>query len=112
MNNHVHAQDGPALAAILAAGIGAAALGLATVLAEASPACKEMMNWWPPAGPLTGKTSVAVIFYLGSWLFLHLRWRRWELPFYHGIWKWALALIVIGWIGTFPPVYESFGPPQ
>lgn len=107
----IHANDGPALAAILAAGIGSATLGLATVLAQANPEFKELMNWWPPAGPLTGKTGLAVILWLTSWIFLHRRWRNWEMPFHNTIWRASLTLIAVGWIGTFPPVFEYIGKP-
>jgi hypothetical protein len=33
-------------------------------LAEASPAVKNLLNWWNPVGPLSGKTGVAVAVWL------------------------------------------------
>ena len=107
MKTATHQRDGAALAAILSAGLGCAAIGLMVVLAEAIPPIKEMLNWWSPAGPLTGKTGVGVIVWIVSWIFLHQIWRRREIAF-RKIWLLALLLIVVGWIGTFPPVFEFF----
>lgn len=108
MTNAIHHNNGPALAAILAAGIGCAVLGIVTLWAEASAPFKALMLWWPPAGPLTGKTTVAVIAWLVSWIGLHLRWRHLEMS-YTKVWTWTLVLIALGWIGTFPPVFEWVG---
>lgn len=108
MSAATHHKDGAALAAIVSAGIGCAVIGLATVLAEASALVKEALNWWPPAGPLTGKTGIGILAWLASWGGLHLLWRGKELPFQR-IWILAFALIALGWIGTFPPIFEAFG---
>lgn len=107
MTTQAFHKDGAALAAILAAAIGCAVIGIATVLATASPTIKDMLNWWNPAGPLTGKTGVGVIAWLVSWAILHSLWRGKELSF-QGISLLALVLIAVGWIGTFPPVFEAF----
>lgn len=48
--------EGPISAAIIAAGVGALALGLLTVLAEASASVKDFLTWSDPVGPLSGKT--------------------------------------------------------
>lgn len=101
-------QDGPAHAAILSAGIGCALLGAATVLAEAIPSVKEMLTWWAPAGPLSGKTGVALSAWLVSWFALHFLWRERELPGFRGLFFSALLLIFLGWLGTFPPLFEAF----
>lgn len=103
-----HWGDGPAIAAIVSAGIGCAVIGIATVLTEASPAIKNLLNWWNPAGPLIGKTGVGLSAWLGSWLILHLIWKKRELPFFEKAWKMAMVLIVIGLLGTFPPVFQLF----
>lgn len=107
MQNSEHHKDGAALAAVLSAGIGCAAIGLATILTEASGTVKEALKWWDPAGPLTGKTGTGVIVWLLSWIFLHILWRKRELAF-QKIWFLTLLLIAMGWIGTFPPVFEMF----
>jgi len=53
--------NGPAAAAILASGIGSMALGLFTTLAQAITSIKNALNLYDPAGPLSGKTTVAVV---------------------------------------------------
>ena len=63
--------NGPALAAIVAASFGVFVLGLCTFLAGLSKATNDALNWWPPAGPLVGKTSIAVIAWLVAWAALH-----------------------------------------
>lgn len=99
--------SGPGAAIVLSAGIGSAVYGLAVVGASASPSIQQALNWWAPGGPLVGKTSVGVIAWLASWLVLHLLWRRKELPF-GKVWAVALTLIVLGFVLTFPPVFEAF----
>lgn len=103
-----HCLDGVALAAIVSAGLGCAMIGLATVLAEANTTVKEMLNWWPPAGPLTGKTGIGVIVWLFSWLVLHLKWRNREFSSFERVWRFGLLLILIGFLGTFPPIFDLF----
>ena len=49
--------SGPAMAVVLSASLGVFVTGLATLLASASPGVKAALNWWDPAGPLTGKTG-------------------------------------------------------
>lgn len=102
-----HWGDGPAIAAMISAGIGCAVIGIATVLAEAVPAVKETLTWWKPAGPLTGKTGIGVVIWLIGWFFLHLTLRKRELPFAKA-WGLTLFFIILGLIGTFPPVFELF----
>ena len=98
-------SNGPALAAIVAAGFGVLVLGLCTLLAEVSTATNNALNWWPPAGPLVGKTGVAVIAWLVMWVALHLAWRRREVSFL--VWcAVALGLILIGFLLTFPPIFQ------
>ena len=99
--------NGAAVAAILAAAIGCAVVGLIIPIAEAFPAIKNLLNWWNPGGPLVGKTSVAVIAYFVSWFVLHRMWKDRDVEF-SGIWKVSLVLLAIGFIGTFPLFFELF----
>jgi hypothetical protein len=55
----------------VAAGIGSTALGLFTTLAEANTFVKEVLTFYSPVGPLSGKTTLAVIVWLLSWAILH-----------------------------------------
>jgi hypothetical protein len=101
--------EGPISAAILAAGIGAAALGLFTTLAEASTSIKDWLQWSDPVGPLSGKTTMAVIVWLLSWVVLHiaLRNRAYESRRALGV---ALVLVALGVLGTFPTFFQLFTP--
>lgn len=107
MKQESHFRDGPAVAAIFSAGLGIFVLGLCTVLASANPAVNHFLNWHPPAGPLSGKSSMAVLVWLAAWGALHLCWRRKEIKFAK-IWRFSLALIFLGFLLTFPPVFEWF----
>ena len=102
--------DGPAAAAILAAGIGMFTLGLFTVLSEASVGIHDWLEGWEfdqGVGPLAGKTLVAVIVWAVSWIVLGFAWRRKDVNL--KMWFWvAFVLGALGFIGTFPPVFEAF----
>jgi hypothetical protein len=99
---------GPAAAAIVAAGVGSAALGLAIVLVEASPdLIKKWLNLYDPVGPLSGKTTVAVAIFFATWIVLALYLRGREVRF--GRWcSVGFALLAVGLILSFPPVFQLF----
>ena len=101
--------EGPISAAIIAAGIGATALGLVTTLAEASESFADWLNWNDDVGPLSGKTILAVAAWLVSWVILHVSLRNKE----RGI-RTALAigllLIALGIVGTLPTFFQTFAP--
>lgn len=100
-------SDGVAGAAVLASAIGVFVTGLLTTLAEISQALRATLVWYGPAGPLTGKTGAGVIIWLILWPILHAIWRDKELNF-NGIYIVSLILIAVGWLLTFPPVFEAF----
>jgi hypothetical protein len=97
--------NGPMAAALVGAGLGSATLGLLTTWAEASPEVADTLNWWPPAGPLSGKAGAAVGVFLSSWLVLHLAWRKRTVPFAPMVASSAL-LLAAGLLGTFPPFFQ------
>ena len=102
--------DGPGAAAMLAAGIGLFALGLFTVLSEASAGLHDWLESWDfdkGVGPLAGKTSVAVIVWAVSWIVLAIGLRGKDVDLKKWFWV-ALILGVIGALGTFPPIFLSF----
>lgn len=103
----VEKPNGPAVAAILAAAIGVFVIGLATTLAELVPALKTALDWWAPAGPLTGKTGVGVIAWLAAWLVLGSAYRGKNVGV-GSIILWSWILIAAGFVLTFPPVFEAF----
>jgi hypothetical protein len=105
--------NGEAVAAMIAAGIGALALGFFTTLAEilATSAWRSGgfpgLTWDKGVGPLSGKTGYAVIIWLISWAVLHFMWRGKNLDFLKMSWV-TLGLIALGVIGTFPVFFELF----
>jgi acyl CoA:acetate/3-ketoacid CoA transferase alpha subunit len=77
--DHIEFQDkpeGPIAAAVIAGGIGAAALGVFTTLAEASTGVKNWLQWSDAVGPLSGKVVVALMVWLVAWAILHVALRR------------------------------------
>lgn len=100
-------KAGRALAALVAAGVGCASLGLFVVLAEASTTIRSLLNFYNPVGPLSGKTSLAVLAMIVAWLVLERSWRDNTLNFTTGL-TIAFVLIGLGFLGTFPPVFELF----
>jgi hypothetical protein len=99
--------EGPISAAIVAAGIGALALGILTTLAEANETIKGWLEVSSSVGPLSGKTTVAVVIWLVAWAVLHSTMRRteYETRKAFGI---AVVLVILGVIGTFPTFFQAF----
>jgi hypothetical protein len=101
-------KNSSALAALVAAGIGSFVLGVNIVLVEASPNfMKPLFNFYDPVGPLSGKTTVAVLAYGLSWLGLHL-WLKGQVVDEK---KWLTAtfiMIFLSFVLTFPPFYGLF----
>ena len=99
--------NGLAAAALLAGGIGAFAIGLMTVLAEASAAIKNALVFYKPAGPLSGKTTVAVALWLIAWAVLASRWKDKEVDFDRAA-MWGFVFLGLGLVATFPPFFDLF----
>jgi hypothetical protein len=96
------APNGPAAAAILSAGAGSAALGILAVAGDASKSIAKMLTFYPPTGPLSGVTCVAIIFWLFFWLILARRWAAKTVAFAK-VNVAAFILLVLGFLLTFPP---------
>jgi hypothetical protein len=108
----VHFSDkpeGPIAAAIIAGGVGAAALGLFTTIAEANEDIKDWLDWNSDVGPLSGKTIMAVIVWLVAWAVLHVvyRGKPYETRRAFTI---AVVLVALGVLGTFPTFFQAFAP--
>jgi hypothetical protein len=67
--------EGPIAAAVISGGVGAAALGLVTTLAEVSEGVRGWLQWSDAVGPLSGKVIVAVVVWLVAWVVLHVALR-------------------------------------
>lgn len=100
--------EGPIAAAIIAGGIGAAALGVLTTLAEASTGVKDWLQWSDRVGPLSGKTILAVVVWLVAWAILHVALRSRPYATRRALVV-ALVLIGLGVLGTFPTFFQLFG---
>jgi len=98
---------GKALAALVAAGVGSAAVGVLTTLAELSPGVKTVLNVYDPVGPLSGKTTAAVIVWLIAWSTLARRWHA-RPPVLTSALVVTFVLIGVGFVGTFPLFFELF----
>jgi hypothetical protein len=99
--------NGPAAAVMLASGIGALVLGLLTTFAVISEGLKDFLQLDDGVGPLSGKTSFAVVAFLASWGALHaaLRDRQVEWRTVIGA---TIVLLAIALVLTFPPFFEAF----
>lgn len=105
---------GIAVAAFMSAFIGMLTLALVNLFTAAS---KDFNTWvhavgklWMPGaegiGPYSGKETLALVAWLGSWIGLHLILRRKDVD----ISRWFIAFLVgVGAATTliWPPVYET-----
>ncbi len=98
--------NGPAMAAILAAGIGAFAMGFFVIANEAGFYAAPAL--YSPAGGVSGRTTFAALTWLITWFLLHRRWSPRQIAASR-IFAFTLILIVIGILLTFPPVWRLVG---
>lgn len=94
--------NGAALAAYLAAGIGAFAMGFIVILNEAG--LFSAPSLYAPAGGVSGRTTLAVIVWLVAWVVLHRRWSGREIGA-RTVFAATLVLIAVGLLLAFPPVW-------
>jgi len=103
----VRTNYGAGAAALVSAGIGCFILGLMTSLVAASSGLGKALNWWNTVGPLSGKTSIAVIVWLVVWLGLWLAWRGKDRSL-RSAFTVMTVLVVVGLLLTFPLIFERF----
>ncbi|HEX2942633.1 MAG TPA: hypothetical protein VHO91_16400 [Rhodopila sp.] len=98
-------SNGRGAAAILAAGIGSATLGVLAFAGDAVAPLGRLLSIWPPRGPLSGVTTLTVIVWLASWRALGRRWRDRTVAL-----GWvtvaSFALLATGLLLTFPPLAD------
>jgi hypothetical protein len=102
--------DGPAAAAMVAAGVGIFMLGLLTTLAVPWTDLKNFLADFQAGrgvGPLAGKTVLAVVVWAVSWGILHFRWRDKDVDL-KKMFRIGVFLGILGALGTFPPFFERF----
>jgi hypothetical protein len=71
------ATNGAALAAFMAAGIGAFAIGFFVIIHEAGFFSAPAL--YAPAGGLSGRTTFAAVTWLTVWAALHVRWKNLQI---------------------------------
>ncbi|MBA3020736.1 hypothetical protein [Propionicimonas sp.] len=103
--------DGPVAAAIIAGGIGALALGLFTILSEASAGFKALATLTSSVGTLSGKAVFTVIVWLAAWAGLHFALRNKSFDLTKALMI-ALVLIAVGVVATIPPIFVMFAPAE
>jgi fluoride ion exporter CrcB/FEX len=103
----VERSDGPVVAALLALGIGSFTLGLLTTLAETSESVADWLRINEGVGPLSGKTTFAVVVWLVAWAVLHFVLRA-RARLTNGVLVTTGVLIALGLLGTFPVFFQLF----
>ncbi|MGE0751970.1 MAG: hypothetical protein AB7K64_15445 [Variibacter sp.] len=99
--------NGPGAAAILAAGIGCAMIGILAFAAEAAKPVANALNIYKPVGPLAGKTTLAIIVWLVAWFILSRLWQNKTVAM-NSVNVAAFVLLGIGFLLTFPPFWALF----
>jgi len=99
------APNGPGAATLLAAGIGAAVLGVAALAGDAFAGIAHVLTVSRATGPLSGVTDVAILAWLVSWSVLARRWARRDVPLGRII-RITAALFALGLLLTFPPFMD------
>lgn len=101
-----NAIDGAALAAFLAGGVGAFAVGFFVLIHEAG--LFSAPSLYGPAGGLSGRATFATVTWLAAWIWLHRRWRGRRMgP--RRVFAVTLLLIALGLAQAFPPVWGLLG---
>ena len=113
-------SNGPAAAAFLAAGIGAFVLGLTVTLASAFPPAEGETSFFDFAatygfgegvGPLSGKVIIGTLAYLLSFVVLGIWWRGRNVSL-RTVLTVSFVLLALGFLLTFPPVFEALAPAE
>ena len=98
-------ESGAVMAAVLAAGIGAFAMGLFVILNEAG--ILPAPSLYGPAGGVSGRTTMATATWLIAWAILHWRWKGRSVE--RGrVFTVTLVLVGLGLLATFPPLWGIF----
>ena len=96
--------NGPVAAALIAGGVGSAAIGIVTLLTRANANLANALVWYVPVGSLSGQIGIGLIAYFASWIVLHLTLRGRNVNFAKSTTV-ALLLLAFGLLGTFPPFF-------
>jgi hypothetical protein len=97
--------NGSGGAAILAAGIGCAAIGVLAFAGDAWDAINKALNFYKPSGTLSGVTTLGIIVWLVAWFALNRLWREKTVAMVR-INVWSFVLLAVGFLLTFPPFMD------
>ena len=108
-------ENGASAAAVLSASLGLLALGVVQVASEVSEPFKNNMQrlgsaWIPGAGgigPYSGKETVMLLVWVGSWVALYFALRGRSLDFR----RWfgaSMGLLAVALLLVWPPVWALF----
>ena len=97
--------NGSGAAAILAAGVGCAMIGILALAGDASEAIGKLLNFYNPTGTLSGVTSVSIVVWLMFWYVLHRQWRTKTVAMIK-VNVAAFIGLAIGLMLTFPPFMD------
>jgi len=97
--------SGPGAAAILAAGIGCATLGVFALLGDAFTGIASFFKFYGPVGPLSGVTTSAIVVWLAAWFVLAKMWGNRDVAVAR-IATVAFLLLAAGFALTFPPIMD------
>lgn len=105
VDRHEDVTNGAALAAFLAAGIGAFAVGFFVIVNEAGIFAAPAL--YGPAGGVSGRTTFATVTWLIAWAVLHRRWKNRELTS-NRVYVATLVSTGLGLLLCFPPMWRIF----
>ena len=105
MSDTARVTNGSGAAAVLAAGVGSAVLGVLSFAVDKSAAFKTMMIWYKPTGALSGVTTAAIVVWLAVWLVLEMVWKG-KTVAVGRLTVAALVLLLVGFLLTFPPIVD------
>jgi hypothetical protein len=97
--------NGAGAAALLSAAIGGFALGVLALAGDAFAGVARVLNIWPPTGPLSGVTCLAIVIWWVAWFALARRWAGRNVVLHRINWI-AVALFAGGVLLTFPPFMD------
>src|SRR5688500_18111374 len=97
------ATNGAALASLMAAGIGAFAMGFFVIIHEAGLFSAPAL--YAPAGGLSGRTAFAIVTWLAVWAVLHFRWKNRQIE-PRRVYTATVVTTALGIVLCFPPFWR------
>jgi len=97
--------NGPGAAAMVAAGVGSAMVGVLFLAEDASDSINKLLSFTKAVGALSGVTTVALIVWLVTWFALNRMWATRKLDMTKVNWV-SFGLLTVGFLLTFPPFVD------